>query len=317
MSEFLDPGTLLRSRYRILDVIGEGAMSAVYLVEDTAIPGARWAMKELHVRDLPLEEGKEALELFSREARILKSLEHPGIPLILDFFSESPHLHYMVMDYIQGATLHEIIDRHRKPFIEEELLPLALQISSCLKYLHERPQPVIFRDLKPSNIMVNKDGKIKLIDFGIARIFSPAKTKDTCIIGTPGFCAPEQYGTSQTDARSDIYSFGATLFFLLSCQDTAAYNFEFPLLADINPDVTRDLAHIIARCVEKEPERRFQTMHDVHQVLVAHLCALSPSSPLVSQRTLKGDLRFFRNWFLRTFLMKTPLARPKTGKLRP
>jgi len=164
-------------------------------------PLMKWALKEITEMELPDEERSDAVLLFTREAEILRSLNHPGLPQIFDFFSEKDS-HCLVMDYIEGKTLEDIMKERSAAFSHLEVLPWALQICEILKYLHDvKPDPVIFRYLKPSNIMIGNDGRIRLIDFGIARYFSPRKIKDTFFLDSPGFSPPEQYGRGQSNAR--------------------------------------------------------------------------------------------------------------------
>jgi len=256
----LNPGDKVRDRFRVERKIGGGAFGTVYLVSDDMRPLMKWALKEITEMDLPEEERRDAVHLFTREAEILRSLNHPGLPQILDFFSENDS-HYLVMEYIEGKTLEEIMKDRSAAFPHLEVLPWALQICEILKYLHGiKPEPVIFRDLKPSNIMVGSDGRLRLIDFGIARYFSPRKTKDTFFLGTPGFSPPEQYGRGQSDARSDIFALGATLYYLLSRAEMEKYSIKFPPLNTVAPGIPEWLEKIVMRCLSVNPGERYQSV---------------------------------------------------------
>ncbi|MDQ7826347.1 MAG: serine/threonine-protein kinase [Candidatus Eremiobacteraeota bacterium] len=266
MAEALPTGTVFRARYRITAVIGEGATGRVYQAEDLTIAGARWALKELSTDALSPEEGREAREFFQREFRILSGLNHTGLPKVVDCFPESSR-HYLVMEYIEGENLEEKLSLREGSFSAEELMPWIFQIMDILEYLHSQSPPLIYRDLKPSNIVITAGGKAKLIDFGITRAFDPGKMRDTQAIGTPGFSAPEQYGTRQTDGRSDIYSLGATTFRLLSGENPQKFNFQFPPLLQVRSGLDPRLSLAVGKALEKEPERRFQSIAEMRAFL--------------------------------------------------
>ncbi len=155
------------------------------------------------------QEIAEAAENFKREAHILAALKHPNLPSIYEQFSETGRW-YLIMDFIEGETLEEHLMKKQEGHLSvEETLQIGLQLCTVLAYLHSRQPPIIFRDLKPSNIMLTPEGNLYLIDFGIARHFKPGQNRDTIALGSPGYAAPEQYGKAQTTPRSDIYSLGA------------------------------------------------------------------------------------------------------------
>ena len=266
MAASLAPGTVLRDRYRIAGIIGEGAMGVVYQAEDLTIPGARWALKEMEADGLDHEERQEALARFDRECRILSELNHTGLPKIIEHFARDGR-HYLVMEFIEGESLETKRAHHGGAFRAEEIMPWVFQIMDILEYLHHHSPPIIYRDLKPSNIVITAGGKAKLVDFGIARAFDPDKLMDTQQIGTPGFSAPEQYGTGQTDRRSDLYSLGATIYYLLSGQDLQQFNFQFPPLTQFNRHVPPDVASAIAKALERSPENRFQSVREMREFL--------------------------------------------------
>jgi len=264
MNEHLPPGTVLRERYRISVISGEGAAGIVYLADDLTIPGARWAIKEMRHSDT--KGRQEASELFDRERRILSSLNHTGLPKVVDYFSESGR-NFTVMEFIEGESLESRLSAHGRPFTAEEIMPWIMQIMDILEYLHTNSPPLVYRDLKPSNVVITSGGKAKVIDFGIVRAYDPDKKRDTQIIGTPGFSAPEQYGTRQTDQRSDIYSLGATMFYLMSGRDPCELNFTFPALASLNSGIPSRVSEAVAAALQKEPEKRFQSISEMRQFL--------------------------------------------------
>ncbi|MDQ7825942.1 MAG: serine/threonine-protein kinase [Candidatus Eremiobacteraeota bacterium] len=258
MHHELSAGTVLNERFSIVKVIGEGAAGVVYCADDLRETGQRCAVKEMAPLHAGEAERREALAMFRREAEILKCLDHGGLPKIIDFFSDGER-HYLAMEYIAGENLHTIAKARSRPFDYRELAPWVLQILSILEYLHSQPTPVIFRDLKPSNILVTKLNRVKLIDFGIARLFAPEKTRDTFVMGTPGFSAPEQYGTWQTDGRSDLYSLAVTIYWLLTGEDPEQFAFRFPPVTQFNAAVPPWLEEALEKCLDEDPGRRFQS----------------------------------------------------------
>lgn len=264
----LDSGDLINDRYTVVKTIGGGAFGTVYLVSDVLKHGDWFAIKELVEVEIPARERQEAAELFAREAEILKSLSHPGLPGIFDSFTIGDS-HYIVMEYIYGLTLEEKMKSRQSPFTWEEVLPWAEELCEILLYLHtRRPDPVIFRDLKPSNIIITPNDNVKLIDFGIARLYSPRKVKDTYFMGTPGFSPPEQYGRGQSDGRSDIFALGATLYCLLTKADMEQYSTKFPPLSKLSPTVPEWLEKVIMKCLAVNPGERYQSvlplLNDLH-----------------------------------------------------
>lgn len=257
----LKTGELLKDRYTINSILGQGAFGVVYVADDLNIAGAQWAIKEIWEGSLSTDERREALELFQKEFNILKNLNHTGVPKVVDCFSEGAR-HYMVMERVDGRTLENILEEGIPDL--QNVLTWALKICDILEHLHSlRPSPLIFRDLKPSNVMVTSRGRVILVDFGIARFFNPEKSRDTCELGTPGFCSPEQYGTCQSDVRSDIYSLGATLYHLLCREDLARYNFKIPPIRNFNSEAPEALEKILSRCLQVEPQKRYQSVREL------------------------------------------------------
>lgn len=259
-------GAVIQGRYRVLNLLGRGGMGAVYLVEDARVFGKRWALKELLDALLPPADQAQAIQQFEIEAKMLVRLSHPNLPAIVDFFSEGGR-QYLVMEYIDGETLETVLAKAAGFLPEAQVTALATQLCDVLAYLHSQRPPVIFRDLKPDNVMLTQAGVIKLIDFGIARSFRQGKTKDTQIMGTPGFAAPEQYGSGQTDARSDIYSLGVTLHRLLTRHDPATQPFVLPRCKALNSSVSIQLDAVISKATERTPGQRYQTALEMKQAL--------------------------------------------------
>ena len=251
----------LRARYLILELVGQGGMAAVYRATNLRTK-ATVAIKEMSQDGLTPTELRESLQSFRFEAETLQRLRHPNLPRVYESFSENSR-HYLVMDYIDGTTL----EQHQQaagngPLPEAEVLRWAEQIASVLGYLHSQRPPIIFRDLKPSNIMLTSAGQIKLIDFGIARVFAPGRSRDTQVLGTPGFAPPEQYGKAQTDARADVYSFGCTLYQLLSGYDPGSTPFYLPPLDTRNPKVSPSVQAAILRATKLDRDQRYQTVEE-------------------------------------------------------
>ena len=251
---------LLKNRYEILDVLGRGGMGCVYKVADRRQAGKLCAAKELRTGSLPKDKRDESLTQFQTEARILARLTHPNLPKVYDYFS-LPDKYYIIMEYVKGRTLEQILDtRQGRPVDEGLALSWALQICRAMHFLSvQKPLPVVFRDLKPSNIMISREGKVKLIDFGIARFFKENKREDTFVYGTPGYAAPEQYGTGQTDVRSDIFSLGATLHHCLTGRNPSENPLGFSDPQGLNPALSKGAAAIVTKALEQDREKRFQT----------------------------------------------------------
>lgn len=211
-------GDVIDGKYEILRELGRGGMSIVYLAMDKRL-NKQWAIKEFR-KDKDDENRRVALESLLKEANIMKKLDHPTLPRIVDIIDQDSTI-YIVMDYIEGESLNKVLDAYgAQP--QDAVIEWAKQLSEVLDYLHTRKPPVIYRDMKPANIMLKPDGTIRLIDFGIAREYKEGSTGDTEIIGTRGYAAPEQFGEKgQTDARTDIYSLGVTLYHLVTGKNPA------------------------------------------------------------------------------------------------
>ncbi|MBV9232174.1 MAG: protein kinase [Chloroflexi bacterium] len=259
--------TLLRKRYRILDQVGQGGFGAVYKAEDTWLNDRLVAIKDISLSKLTQQDRLAATDAFNREVLLLSGLTHPNLPHIYDHFTDAEHW-YLVRDFIVGETLEEYVKTtHDGCLSLEEVLDIGLQLCEVLDYLHTREPPIIFRDLKPANVMRTPNGHLYLIDFGIARRFKPGQVKDTIPLGSPGYAAPEQYGRAQTTPRADIYSLGAMLHHLLTGNDPAQTPFRFASVqgqALALPDRLQPLLH---QMVDMDANKRPVSVATVRQEL--------------------------------------------------
>ena len=261
------PMQVVAQRYLILEKIAQGGMGAIYKAHDRRLEGKVVVLKEMSESAIAVSEREKVLESFTREAELLASLDHPNLVKVTDYLQENDR-HYMVMEYVQGRTLQQEVDAHIGPFSEEEVLVWAEQLCDVLSFLHSQSPPVVYRDLKPGNVMVSEDrSRVKLIDFGIARFYKPGKKRDTIQFGTDGYAPPEQYGQAQTDERADLYALGATLHQLLSGHDPGDKLFHFDLLRQLNPAVSRRTGDAIARAVKANREERFSSMVEFWKAL--------------------------------------------------
>jgi tRNA A-37 threonylcarbamoyl transferase component Bud32 len=263
----LAPGQLLKERYRIVAQIGKGGMGTVYKAEDTLFDDHFVAVKELSQSGLNAQEMVEATTAFKREARLLVGLNHPNLPKIIDYFADAGRW-YLVMDFIEGETLETYLTHRAGGYLPvNEALDMGMQLCTVLEYLHTRQPPIIFRDLKPANVMRTPDGQLYLIDFGIARHFHPGQAKDTMALGSLGYAAPEQYGKAQTTPRSDIFSLGAVLYELLTGADPSQALFQFaPLNLHAQP-YPAGLETLLMQMLEKDANKRPASIAVVKQDL--------------------------------------------------
>ena len=246
----LPPHTLFRQRFFILSKIGSGGFGSVYKATDTQNGNQLVAIKQVSLLGLPPQSVIDATTTFQREVTLLSQLHHPNLPRLYEHF-ETPAHWYLVMDFIAGETLEQYQRKatNRRPPLSE-VLNIGIQLCTVLNYLHSQQPPIIFRDLKPTNIMRASSGQIYLIDFGIARYFKPGQPKDTIALGSPGYAAPEQYGKAQTTPRADIYSLGAVLHQLLTTNDPSETPFRFTLLRPNNPSIHSDPGSLMTSMVD-------------------------------------------------------------------
>lgn len=262
----LATGTVLQGRYHIVSVLGKGGFATVYLADDSRLTGRQVAIKAFNPSSLPQADQTWGNDSFKKEADLLARLNHPDIANVSDFFSAGG-FEYLVMDYISGETLAQALRRRGQGFEEVRVLSWAQQLCTVLQYLHNHD--LIFRDLKPSNIILQPDGQLKLIDFGIVRYFKPGQTSDTQLVGTAGYAPPEQYGTGQTDARSDIYSLGVVLHQLLTNHNPTSTPMNLPPLETLNSSVSPHVLAAINKALKLEPSERFASMSDFAEALRA------------------------------------------------
>ncbi|MFL5655896.1 MAG: protein kinase domain-containing protein [Ktedonobacteraceae bacterium] len=262
----LGPSYLLHSRYSIVSQVGTGGFGAVYQAKDTLFSHRLVAIKEMSQDGLSPQELAEAIAAFEREALLLADLTHPNLPRIHDHFTEHGRS-YVVMDFIAGDTLEDHLDKFAWRLSVEATLDIGLQLCTVLDYLHSQQPPIIFRDLKPANIMRTVDNHVYLIDFGIARHFRPGKAKDTIPLGSRGYAAPEQYGKAQTTPQSDIYGLGATLHQLLTGDDPSITPFHFEPVRLPKSPISTPLNALLKQMLEMEMSKRPASMAIVKQEL--------------------------------------------------
>ncbi len=261
----LEAGTVLQGRYKISRLLGGGGMGMVYLANDQRLANRPCAIKEMVDHFIDQAQRIEANEYFAREADTLAQLKHQAIPAITDRF-ELANRHYLVMEYVEGSNLEEELAVRGEPLPEGLVIDIARQLCDVLSYLHGLVPPIIYRDMKPSNVMLNSNGRVVLVDFGIARLFKAAR-KGT-MIGTLGFAPPEQY-QGLVDPRSDIYSLGATLHYVLTGRDPEKYPpFSFPPVRELRPAVSSNLAGAIDAALAYEMDGRPARIQDFRDMML-------------------------------------------------
>ncbi len=284
-------GTRFDDRFRVLGVLGQGAMGAVYDVQDEKLVGVRWALKELDLGVVLEKEKDEAIALFQREAAIIGQLSHPGCPRLVHQFTTDRGGPAFVMTRVDGVPLDQLLFQINRPLSALETLPILLQVCHILEHLHSQDPPIIFRDLKPSNLMLSEYGAVTLIDFGIARRYDPKKSKDTQELGTPGFCSPEQYGRGQTTVRSDLYALGSTAYFLLTRAELQNFAFKVPPLEDQNPKPeVKQLSDLLGELMRLLPKERPESVRVVRPRLEKIFSALRGTRER-STNILRPELR--------------------------
>ncbi|HKO99374.1 MAG TPA: protein kinase [Pyrinomonadaceae bacterium] len=274
----LDPGSVLNARYEIVRRIGGGGMGAVYLAKDRNLGDAPRAVKEMVEAHLDPMLHEKAIGDFKRESLLLTSLEHPSIPTIYDYFYDDKlSRFYLVMKFIAGGDLASRLRNAPGGRIDEKTVTdWGMQTADVLQYLHSRPKPIIYRDLKPANLMIDGNtSRIMLIDFGIAR-WVKQEEKGVTAVGTMGYAPPELFG-GRVEPRSDVYSLGATMFHLMTGsdpQDNPLLIFDFsknPRPRQITPSISTEMEQILMRTVEYKPEDRFASAGALRDALATHL----------------------------------------------
>lgn len=302
MSQTLPVGTVLRDRYEIIDLVGQGGMGAVYKAEDRRLRGRICAVKEI-LPELIGAAGAEdrPQEQFYREASVLARLDHPNLPKVSDFF-EQDRREYLVMDFVPGRDLRELVDeaRRRDDFLAEpDVLAWAGQLCEALTYLHTQDPPVLHRDIKPSNIKLTPRGLVKLVDFGLVKLLQPDESRTVTVVqgrGTVAYTPLEQYGgdTGHTDVRSDIYSLGATLYHLLTGQAPADAKQRFlkpgslipPRDANLRVSIRTEKAILTA--LAQHPDDRPPTVEAFRALLLGPEAAMPAAEPEPLAATLRG-----------------------------
>ncbi|WP_284139658.1 MULTISPECIES: serine/threonine-protein kinase [unclassified Virgibacillus] len=248
----------LNDKYIVLKHIASGGMSEVYLVEEINNPAQKWAVKVSNM------ENQLARKLVD-ETKLLSELHHANLPAIVDFFQTEAYF-FLVMEYVPGNVLTHYIESEADQLELEQIIHIGIQLCDVLHYLHTRESPIIYRDLKPGNVIVKDDGSITLIDFGIARKFNERRIADTVRIGTVGFAAPEQFEKKQTDHRTDLFSLGALLYYLIS-NGKYVYVAQQPI-----GNYHKRLPHSLVKCVENltalNPDDRLQDAREAKVLLL-------------------------------------------------
>ncbi len=251
----LEIGSVIDEKYKILNVVGKGGMSVVYLAMNERA-NKQWAIKEVR------KDGMQSFEVVKQnlvaETDLLKKLNHPHLPSIIDVI-DCDDTFLIVMDYIEGNPLSKALETSGAQN-QDDVIEWAKQLCDVLGYLHSRKPPIIYRDMKPSNVMLKPDGNVMLIDFGTAREFKYSSVADTTCLGTQGYAAPEQFGGhGQTDARTDIYCLGATMYHLVTGHNPATPPYEMYPIRQWNPMLSSGLEEIILKCTQRNPEDRYQS----------------------------------------------------------
>ena len=285
----LQPGTILQGRYRVLGIVGGGGMALVYKIEEVQHPGQIWALKELRAASGSPEERAEAQRQFRQEAEILARLDHPNLPKVVNYFDE-PNRSFLVMEFIEGKSLEKHLEAAGRGLPEKPVLHWMIQVCQVLGYLHQQQPPIIFRDLKPSNIMLSTSGVIKLIDFGIARTYKVGKKKDTTTMGSENYAPPEQWGKGQTDARSDIYALGATMYHLLTGIPPLPCFVpqQLPPPCNLNPAISPGTERVILTAMAKDRQARYQSAEEMEIALSSYLTAPRIAPPMIPEPVTTG-----------------------------
>ena len=250
-------GEIIDGRYEILKEIGRGGMSIVYLAMDNRL-NKSIVVKEIRRRDN--SNNKLLMDSLKQESDLLKNLDHAALPKIYDIIDRGDI--YVVMDYIEGESLNRKLKREGK-IQAKEVINYGIQLAKVLSYLHNRPTPIIYRDMKPDNVMLTPDGRIKLIDFGISKEYKVDTESDTTNLGTRAFAAPEQIAGLKTNARTDIYSLGVTLYNLVTGKSLNDPPFMLKPIREWDSSLPEGLEYIIKKCTETDPADRYENCDDL------------------------------------------------------
>jgi serine/threonine protein kinase len=301
--KLLQPGTILRDRYRIVAPVGQGGMGAVYRAEDVRLEGRLCAIKEVQpdfaADDVSL---RQAQEQFHREASVLARLDHPNLPKVSDYFTENDR-EYLVMDFVAGRDLRDLLNEaaaEGRMLDERLVLKWAAQLCDALEYLHSQEPPVLHRDIKPSNIKLTPGGLIKLVDFGLVKLMAPDDSRTITVLqgrGTVAYTPLEQYGgdTGHTDVRSDIYSLGATLYQLLAQRPPldAKRRFLHPQTfqppSDFNPRISSRVERAVLAAIAMHPDNRPKSVAAFRDMLLGSAPVPEPLSDLMPTQ---GEWRY-------------------------
>lgn len=250
---------IIDSKYEILKLLNTGGMnSAIYLALDKKL-NRQWAIKKVR------KSSSQTTSMLMAEASIMKNLDHPMLPRIVGI-EEDPKFFYIIMDFVQGENLKTVVTSSG-PQAQDTVVSWGVKLCDVLTYLHGKG--IVYRDMKPANIMLSPDGNIKLIDFGIAREYKENASEDTTALGTEGYAAPEQYeGKGQTDARTDVYGMGITLFQLLTGVNPSSYQENIFSIRLQNPNLSSGLDKIILKCTNKDPKKRYQSTEELKKALL-------------------------------------------------
>lgn len=267
-------GTVLDNKYELLKQIGSGGLSTVYLARDIRL-NKMWAVKV--VKDKRNNQSNPIFNSVIQEAQMMKSFSHPAIPNIVDIVV-CQNFVAIVMDYVEGETLETIVKEYGAQPVDR-VVDWAKQICDVLGYLHSQNPPHIYRDMKPSNVILQPNGSIKIVDFGLMRTYKPNQNQDTCNLGTQGYAAPEQYGgRGQSDARTDIYGLGMTMYHLLTGIDPKETDFAVKPIRQINPSLPKGLEYIVEKCTQIDPANRYQSCAELQNDLNRYEQLLSKKS---------------------------------------
>jgi serine/threonine protein kinase len=265
---------LLQNRYRLEGILGQGGMGTVYLAKDVRLDDRLCVVKQLRDDFYRDEDKQRALTFFDREARMLARLKQANIVQVSDYFCEQGK-YFLVMEYVDGENLHDIMQkREGEPFEEDQVVAWAIEICDVLSYLHAQDPPVIYRDLKPSNIMINTEGLLKLVDFGIARKIE-ADDENTRVVSA-GYSPPEQYW-GNANIESDIYALGATMCFLLTGKDPEPLKANAPI--ESNPDLSEYMNSVVQKCMAQDISQRYQNSRELREALLYDGYEEEPDNP--------------------------------------